>query len=534
MSNDPDLARSVAHGAALLRDGHVAEARAHCDALLRRHPGGDAALWRLATEVALACGDFSWALHHVERKLERAPQEALLHLRKAQLLLAARERRGAIDTAAHVAALEGAGAPELREAAAVLTKCNATEAARSCLERAHRRSPLAPAVLYDLALAHFYADNTADAERCLAAVLDQFPQHGGTLYLRSVLRVQTAERNNIADLQQKLAARRGTPADVAATHFALAKEYEDLGEHRHAFAALRTAAQLKRRLVNYRSEDETGAIRGIEAAFGPAEAAAATPGCDEAGPIFVVGMPRTGTTLVERMLSSHSGVESIGEFPEFPVLLREQADLTAAASHDEQLTPARASVRVDFAALGRRYLEAARQLCKAPRFVDKLPHNALYCGHILKALPRARVIHLVRDPMDTCYAVFKTLFNQSYSYSYDLDELADYYIAHRRLMDHWHRVLPGAILDVAYEDIVADPEREARRIVAWCDLGWEPAVLEFYRSTRDSTTASAAQVRGPVYAGSVGKWRNYSNELAGLHARLAEAGVLTAHRAAPT
>jgi len=150
------------------------------------------------------------------------------------------------------------------------------------------------------------------------------------------------------------------------------------------------------------------------------------------------------------------------------------------------------------------------------------------------ALPRARIIHLVRDPMDTCYAVFKTLFNQAYSYSYDLDELADYYIAHRRLMDHWHRVLPGAILDVAYEDIVADQEREARRILAWCDLGWEPAVLEFYRSTRDSTTASAAQVRGPVYASSVGKWRNYSNELAGLHARLAAAGVLTAHRAAST
>jgi len=463
-----------------------------------------------------------------------APRDAKLQLHKAQRLLEARARPDAIDAAARVAAMPDARAPELRAAAAILTKCNATAAARSCLERAHQLSPRDPAVLYDLALAHFYADNTADAERCLATVLDQFPLHGGTLYLRSVLRVQTAERNNVADLQQKLAAGRGTPADAAATHFALAKEWEDLGDYPHAFAALRTAAQLKRRLVTYSSDDETGAIRAIEAVFGPAEAAAASPGCHEAGPIFVVGMPRTGTTLVERMLSSHSVVESIGEFPEFPVLLREQADLTAAAAHGEQLTPAQASVRVDFAALGRRYLEAARQLCKAPRFVDKLPHNALYCGHILKALPRARVIQLVRDPMDTCFAVFKTLFHQSYSYSYDLDDLADYYIAHRRLMDHWHRVLPGAILDVAYEDIVADPEREARRILAWCDLEWEPAVLEFYRSARDSTTASAAQIRRPVYDSSVGKWRNYENELAGLRARLAAAGVLTARRAATT
>jgi hypothetical protein len=534
LSNDPDLARAVAHGAALLRDGRVAEARAHCDLLLRRHPGGGDALWHLAADVALACEDVFGALGYVERMLERAPQDARLHVRKAQLLLAARARRDAIDSAAHVAVLEGAGAPELRAAASVLTRCNSTAAARACLERAYQLSPRAPGVLYDLALAQFYADNTADTERCLAAVLDQLPQHGGTLYLRSLLRVQTAERNNIAELQQTLAAGRGTPADVAATNFALAKECEDLGEYRRAFAALRTGAQLKRRLVNYSSQHETGAMRGIEAAFGPAEAAAATPGCDEAGPIFVVGMPRTGTTLVERILSNHSVVESIGEFPEFPVLLREQADLTSAAVHGQQLTPAQASVRIDFAALGRRYLEAARQLCNARRFVDKLPHNAMYCGHILKALPSARVIHLVRDPMDTCYAVFKTLFNQAYYYSYDLDELADYYIAYRRLMDHWHRVMPGAILDVSYEDIVADPERQAQRILAWCDLGWEPEVLEFYRSARDSTTASAAQVRRPVYASSVGRWQNYANELAGLRARLDAAGVLTTQRTATT
>jgi hypothetical protein len=534
LSDDPDLARAIGQGAALLRAGRPDEAHAHCDTLLRRFPDGGDALWRHAADVALATGDVPGALRHIERALERAPRDVRLHLRRAQLLMANRARRDAIDSAARIASMADVGARELLAAAAVLTKCNATEAARPCLERAHQLSPHDPAVLYDLALAYFYADRTADADRCLASVLDRFPQHGGALYLRSVLRMQTAERNNIADLQQKLAAGRGTPADVAATQFALAKEYEDLGEYQRSFAALRTGAQLKRRLITYSSEDETGAIRAIEAVFGPAEAAAASPGCDEAGPIFVVGMPRTGTTLVERILSSHSEVESIGEFPDFPLLLREQADLTADAAQGEELTSTQASVRIDFAALGRRYLEVARQLCKAPRFVDKLPYNALYCGYIHKALPRARIIHLVRDPMDTCYAVFKTLFHQSYSYSYDLDDLADYYIAHRRLMDHWHRVLPGAILDVAYEDIVADPEREARRILAWCDLEWEPAVLEFYRSTRDSTTASAAQIRRPVYDSSVGKWRRYENELAGLRARLAAAGVLTTSGAATT
>lgn len=458
--------------------------------------------------------------------LKWTPQNAQLHVRKAQLLLAARSRRDAIAAALHVAAMDGAGVAELRSAAVVLTQCNATAAARQCLERAHRLSPRHPVVLYDLALSYFYSNDDEDAGRCIAAVLEQFPQHGGALYLRSVLRVQTAARNNVADLQQKLATGRGTPADLAATHFALSKEYEDLGEYRLAFAALQTGARLKRRLVSYRSEYETGAIRGIEIAFEAAQAASATPGCDDPGPIFVVGMPRTGTTLVERILASHGEVDSIGEFPDFPVLLREYTDRVIAAAGDEHPTPAQASLRVDFAALGQRYVDGARQLCGKPRFVDKLPYNSLYCGHILKALPRARLIHLVRDPMDTCYAVFKTLFNQSYSYSYDLDELADYYVAYRRLMDHWHRVLPGAILDVHYEALVADPEREARRILAWCGLEWEPEVLDFHRSTRDSTTASAAQVRRPVYASSVGKWRSYSDELAGLRARLAAAGVL--------
>ena len=286
------------------------------------------------------------ALHQVEQMLKSTPQDAHLHVRKAQLLMACRSRRDAIASAMHVAAMEGAGVPALRSAAAVLTQCNASAAARDCLERAHRLSPRHPVVLYDLALAYFYSNADEDAERCIAAVLEQFPQHGGALYLRTVLLVQSAEHNHISDLKQKLATGRVTPADVAATYFALAKEYEDLDAHRLAFAALRTGAQLKRRLVNYRSDYETDAIRGIEVAFGAAQAAAATSGCEDPGPIFVVGMPRTGTTLVERILAGHSEVDSIGEFPDFPVLLREYTDLVIAAASDEHPTPATESAGV--------------------------------------------------------------------------------------------------------------------------------------------------------------------------------------------
>jgi hypothetical protein len=171
---------------------------------------------------------------------------------------------------------------------------------------------------------------------------------------------------------------------------------------------------------------------------------------------------------------------------------------------------------------------AARQATGTvtPRFIDKLPFNFLYCGLIHRALPRARIVHVVRDPMDTCYAVYKTLFGQAYPFSYDLEELATYYIAYHRLMNHWRTTMPGLIQDVSYENVVANSETEARQLVAYCGLQWEPACLEFHNLKSASTTASAVQIRQPIYSSSVGKWRRYEQQLEPLRARLEEAGLV--------
>jgi hypothetical protein len=134
---------------------------------------------------------------------------------------------------------------------------------------------------------------------------------------------------------------------------------------------------------------------------------------------------------------------------------------------------------------------------------------------------------MVRNPMDTCYAIYKTLFGQAYPFSYDLDELATYYIAYRKLMDHWQKVMPGLILEVAYEDMVIDTEKQARRLIAHCGLQWEPGCLEFHTSRSASTTASAVQIRQPIYSSSIEKWRHYERQLASLKARLGEAGLVT-------
>jgi hypothetical protein len=237
-------------------------------------------------------------------------------------------------------------------------------------------------------------------------------------------------------------------------------------------------------------------------------------------------MPRSGTTLVERVLTAHSQLVTIGEFPEFPRLyglrLREQF------SRDSTRSPSEASLAIDFAELGRTYCEAARDLAgSAPGFVDKLPYNFLYCGYILAALPNAKLIHLKRHPLDTCYAIYKTLFFGAYSFSYDLDELASYYISYHRHMEHWRAVLPNRILDVSYEALVREPELEIRRISDWCGLEWEAGMMDFHRQQAASMTASAMQVRRPVYTDSVSSWRRAEARLGPLKARFEAAGIPT-------
>jgi len=186
-------------------------------------------------------------------------------------------------------------------------------------------------------------------------------------------------------------------------------------------------------------------------------------------------------------------------------------------------------LHIDFAALGREYLRGAREAADgAEVFIDKMPVNFMYCGLIAKALPRAKIVHLVRDPMDSCYAVFKTLFQQAYFFSYEQQALADYYTAYRRLMRHWQSVLPGRILDLRYEDLVSDTASQARRLLEFCGLDWNDAVLAPNANARPSTTASAAQVREPVHARSVGRWRSFAAGLEPLRQRLQAHGLVDA------
>lgn len=510
----------------LLYSGRVGDARRVSDALLAER-ADNAEVQFLASEVRLAEDDAEGALGFILAAVVAAPGQLPLLIKKAENLIMLRRRLEAKQVAEEAIAAAGNDGKAFWEIAKIYSKCDDPASALPLYERALAIVGRHPELLYDLAVARFHTGDSAGAEGNIESLLENAPKFGHALYLRATLRRQTDARNHVRDLEGRLAA--GFPTDTAraACLFALAKELEDIGQDEASFAALAEGAALKRQAIRYDVAAECASIDGIRQAYTQDVMATKVAGDDQTGAIFIVGMPRTGTTLVERMLGRHGEVGAAGELLDFGQALAAAARKVVQANPDKTLVDA--SLMIDFAALGRDYMTGARQA--APNchlFIDKMPINFIYCGLIKKALPNARIIHLVRDPMDSCYAAYKTLFSQAYYFSYNFDELATYYTCYHRMMQHWHEVMPGAILDVRYEDIVADTERQARRILDWCGLNWQDVVLEPAANDKPSTTASAAQVREPIYSSSVRKWHRHEVALAPLKARLVAAGIVDA------
>jgi Flp pilus assembly protein TadD len=487
----------------------------------------DPRLHELAAEGRLAAGDPAGALDQIAQAVRVATQPLRLLLKQADLLMRLRRRGEALAVAARATTLAGADVAAWRQLGLLHAGCHDVVGAKQAYQQACALPGTPPALRYDLATMQFFTGDLAAAEHSLDEVLAAVPGAGDAMYLRATTRRQDPQRNHVPQLRQAFAAGLGTPAATAACGYALAKELEDLGEHAESFRVLGEAARLQRRTLDYDAGVECDHIEALRTAYTTAALSQLAPAEPDAGSgaIFIVGMPRTGTTLLERMLVERGGARSAGELLDFASLLGQATAQRLA--QDPAATPAMASRAVDFAALGREYLRGAREAAGGTAvFIDKMPVNYLYCGMIDAALPAARIVHLVRDPLDTCYAVYKTLFYNAYPFSYDLDELASYYLAYRATMQHWHAVLPGRILDVHYEDLVADPERECARVLAWCDLSDAGAAAGPALDAVPFVSASAAQVRGEVHTRSVRSARRHAAGLAGLEARLRAAGAL--------
>ncbi len=334
------------------------------------------------------------------------------------------------------------------------------------------------------------------------------------LSLASVRKVKADDENLAALLAAEEAARNSATSlhgeDAMCLHFALGKSYGDLGDPEKAFPHFLEGNRLKRATFDYRPERVAKHFAAIMRNFDAATPDRLRGGGDPSTlPIFVLGMPRSGTTLVEQIIASHPDVHGAGELPDLTAILQQEVAGAVFPHNLHALEPEH------LAAWGAAYVAGLqRRAPEARRITDKMPANFLALGLIHLMLPKAKIIHVKRNPADTCLSCFTTLFSHGQHHTYDLAELGRYYADYERLMEYWRRVLPdGAFLEVQYEDVVADQEAQARRIIDYCGLVWNDACIDFHKNGRAVSTASMAQVRQPIYKSSVDRWRPYGKFL---------------------
>jgi len=467
--------------------------------------------WLKASVARLETGHVGAAIEACRKGLALAPRQPILMVQMVRCLTAAGRRSEAVAAAMAAEAAVRGSAPAEHELGNAWTVLGEHPRALALMQAASARLPDDPALNYNLAAVLRFLGRFEEAEvlldRVIAVTPDDFEAHG----LRSQLRTQTPHRNHVAELERRLASPPRIWSGEVKLRHALAKEYEDLGRHAEAFDQLRQGAALRRRHLDYDVARDVATLDELTRVFDEAWFERAAPGAMSDAPIFVFGLPRSGTTLVDRILSSHPAVRSLGELNDFP---QEIVALGRRVTRDELMILA---ANADPRALGEAYLaRVSEQAAGSNRFIDKLPMNYLYAGLIAKALPGAKLVLVDRDPMAVGYAMFKTLFNQGYPFSYDLDDLGRYIAAYRRLVDHWRARLGERLIEVKYETLVADQQRQTRRLIDRCGLAWNDACLAPQNNPAPSSTQSAVQVRRPVYTDAVDQWRHYEAHLAPL------------------
>lgn len=403
-------------------------------------------------------------------------------------------------------------------------QCGQHHQAGRCYQRSLELQPSNSDYLYNLAASKTALGQLEDAEKLFTRAIKLNPRDHGAWLNRSGLKKQTADNNHVEQLKFVKSRLAEDDQGQVQISYALAKELEDLKQYKESFQYLQHGSHRRRLGMQYDVQEDEQAMAAIAAQFNAERLAGSRPGFDSDRPIFILGLPRSGTTLVDRIISSHSRVTSLGEHNTLALAVTNLA--APDGSIPGKLELIRQSTQIDISTLGQRYCDGIAGFGNSSdRLVDKTPLNFLFLGLIHLALPGAKIIHLRRQPMDVCYAIYKTLFRAGYPFSYSLQETGRYYIAYSRLMSHWREIIPESFLEVDYENVVSDLEGETRRMLAYLDLPWEAACLDFHHHHGPAATASAAQVRQPVYSSSVGLWRKYEQQLTPFANKLREHGI---------
>lgn len=398
------------------------------------------------------------------------------------------------------------------------------EASHSWHSKALSRQPDNPAFIVNHANSLVFLGELDKAERELKKALALQPGNPQAHWILSNVRKATSTEH-IDELRKWVDQGGQSPRGMAFLNYGLGKELEDHQQWDEAFEAFSRGARARRSVVEFDESAEAEMFQALEDIYTSDWLEQQATGYDDPSPIFIVGQPRTGTTLVERIITSHSQVHSAGELQQFGIAIRRMVDYREPKRYSAELM--RRAADLDGAELGHLYFDMSKKMRgNSPRFVDKMPPNFQYIPLILKALPNAKIIHLVRNPMDACFSSFKQLFADAYPHSYNQQEMARHHARYLQLMSVWRERFPGRFFDIAYEDIARDLEPNARALIDYLDLPWEDACLSFHRQDAAVTTASAVQVREPAHTRSIGRWQKYETQLAPMREELEKSGVI--------
>lgn len=525
---------------------NVKKAHAACQQFTNQYPNNSDG-WFALSFLMFQIKQYDLALTSIERAINLEPTKPRWLCHQSHTLLMKGDKQkalliieGLITSDLFNAQIDSkfkatAGADLAAELALILTKLERHNDAgrfyQLAIDHTQTNNMMKGQLYFNLASVQRFIGDIDSASQSLNLAIANNPSDYEAYLLRSSLQKQTHDTNHLVQLKTVLAKGVKQPIGKVQLHFAIAKEHEDLQQYPESFTALTMGANIRRQHMRYDVHNDVSTIEKIITVFNAdffderANKGLTPSGFASAEPIFILGLPRTGSTLIERILSSHSDVHSAGELNNFALtmtqLCRQNID-NSLLSTDKLVEQ---SARLNFHQLGQAYLNSTRpETGKTAHFIDKLPLNCLYTGLIHLALPNAKIINVNRHPLAACYAIYKQLFTQGYPFSYDLNEIAQYYIAQQKLMAHWRQVLPDVIYDIDYEHVVDDLESQAKGLVAFCQLPWQSQCLNFQHNKQASTTASASQVRQGIYQQSKDMWRNYQQQLAPLQQLLEQAG----------
>lgn len=506
-------ARALAEANREWRAGDSNKAEHICEEILKKEPANTDALRQLAS-IATADERFVVAEGLLKRLVKLSPDHYLAHSELGRFLGDRGRIPEAIDEMQTAARLGPNIADNHKVLGDLLSVVGRMSESHDAYQEAVRIDPRNAAAIagqgHTLRILGRSSEAIAAYEHCTR----EHPEIGDAWWSLATMRDYLFSDSQIEAMEAQFNARDGDENARINLAFALARVAESQDRYDDAWWNYERGNELKRSQVKYDPvQTEIAHNATINTCDAELIGSAEGPDLEAPGPIFIVGMPRSGSTLIEQILSSHSMVEGCGELPYVVMLTSTLRD-----PNDDKKHYPEAMVNMSaeqFKALGDTYLYHTKSHRKSdlPFFTDKMPANFTHVGLIHLALPQARIIDARRHPLDTCIGNFRQLFAQGKNMTYDLYEMAEYYLEYHRVMDHWDTVMPGRVLRVRYEDLVEDQEGQTRRLLDYCGLPWEDACLEFHRNKRQVNTASSEQVRRPIYADSVNFWKHYEDHL---------------------